>query len=251
MVLREGRVTNYELTAVCQGRPHAPSFLTTPRPSATADGKLQGVFAAARDITEQKKLEAAAARLQAYNRGLIEASVDGLVTVDPARHHLRRQRADVAACAAITREELIGTPFADYFVDPERATAGVKETFQKGVVTDYVLTLPTRDGRQVRVSFNASVFSDARARCAAFSPRPATSPSRRGLQAQLARGARLQPRSDRGVARRPDHRRSHARHHRRQRDHVPHVGLLARGADRHSLRQLLHRSQERRRRACA
>src|SRR5438128_3185463 len=58
------------------------------------------------------------------------------------------------------RDELIGTPFADYFVDSARATAGVNETFEKGVVTDYVLTLATRDGRHLRVSFNASVFKD-------------------------------------------------------------------------------------------
>src|SRR5206468_5439618 len=50
--------------------------------------------------------------------------------------------------------------FADYFMDAERATAGVKETFAKGVVTDYVLTLATRDRRQLGVSFNASVFRD-------------------------------------------------------------------------------------------
>src|SRR5437773_2580937 len=58
------------------------------------------------------------------------------------------------------REELIGTPFADYFVDADRATAGVNETFEKGVVTDYVLTLATRDKRRLSASFNASVFRD-------------------------------------------------------------------------------------------
>ena len=60
-----------------------------------------------------------------------------------------------------SREELIGTPFSDYFQDAERATAGVKETFEKGVVTDYVLTLARRSGTPLRVSFNASVFKDA------------------------------------------------------------------------------------------
>ena len=48
------------------------------------DGKLQGVFAAARDITEQKKLEQQLREQQTYLRGLIESSVDGLITVDPA-----------------------------------------------------------------------------------------------------------------------------------------------------------------------
>jgi hypothetical protein len=60
-----------------------------------------------------------------------------------------------------SREELTGTPFSDYFQDAALATAGVKETFEKGVVTDYVLTLARRTGSPLRVSFNASVFKDA------------------------------------------------------------------------------------------
>ena len=56
LVLREGRVTNYELTAKSKdGRSTVVSYnASTFR---DAGGKLQGVFAAARDITEQKKLE--------------------------------------------------------------------------------------------------------------------------------------------------------------------------------------------------
>ena len=76
---------------------------TTPRRSATPTGKLQGVFAAARDITEQKKLEEQLRESQAYNRGLIEASVDGLITVDPAGIDLGRQRADVPHVGLLAR----------------------------------------------------------------------------------------------------------------------------------------------------
>jgi PAS domain S-box-containing protein len=60
----------------------------------------------------------------------------------------------------ILGEELIGTPFADHFMDSEQATAQVNKTFEKGIVTDYVLTLARRDRRQLQVSFNASVFKD-------------------------------------------------------------------------------------------
>src|SRR5205085_10750842 len=83
LVLREGRVTNYELTALARGgRMTIVSYnASTFR---DAEGKLQGVIAAARDITEQKKLEQQLRESEAYNRGLIEASVDGLITVDPS-----------------------------------------------------------------------------------------------------------------------------------------------------------------------
>jgi PAS domain S-box-containing protein len=158
LVLREGKVTNYELTALSKsGKRTVVSYnASTFR---DADAKLQGVFAAARDITAQKELETQLRESQAYNRGLIEASVDGLITVDP-RGLISDVNEQMSRMSGYNREELIGTPFADYFADADRATAGVNETFDKGVVTDYVLTLAKRDGTQVRVSFNASVFKD-------------------------------------------------------------------------------------------
>jgi PAS domain S-box-containing protein len=184
LVLREGKVTNYELTAMSQdGRLTVVSYnASTFRDAA---GQLQGVFAAARDITAQKQLEQQLRESEAYNRGLIEASVDGLITVDPfgAISDVNEQ---MCRMSGYPREELIGTPFADHFVDAERATAGVNETFDKGVVTDYVLTLATRDGRQLRVSFNASVFRDPTGKMRGIfaSARDITEQAR--LQAQLA-----------------------------------------------------------------
>jgi PAS domain S-box-containing protein len=184
LVLREGKVTNYELTALSRdGRMTVVSYnASTFR---DAQGKLQGVFAAARDITEQKKLEAQLRESEAYNRGLIEASVDGLITVDPSGT-ISDVNEQMSRMSSYAREELIGTPFADYFADADRATAGVKETFERGIVTDYVLTLATRDGRQLRVSFNASVFKDpsGQVRGIFASARDITEQSR--LQSQLA-----------------------------------------------------------------
>jgi len=157
-VLREGKVTNYELTArAADGRTTTVSYnASTFR---DADGKLQGVFAAARDVTAQKALEKQLRESQAYNRGLIEASVDGLITVD-ADGIISDVNAQMCRMTGYSREELIGTPFADYFSDGERASVGVRETFDRGMVKDYVLTLRTRDGRHLQVSFNASVFRD-------------------------------------------------------------------------------------------
>ncbi|MBI5508652.1 MAG: PAS domain S-box protein [Deltaproteobacteria bacterium] len=158
LVLREGKVTNYELTALSKtGRETVVSYnASTFR---DAEGRLQGVFAAARDITEQKKLEQQLRDSHAYNRGLIEASVDGLITVNP-QGSISDVNAKMCQMSGYSREELIGTPFADYFVDGERASAGVAETFEKGVVTDYVLTMATRQQKRLGVSFNASVFKD-------------------------------------------------------------------------------------------
>jgi PAS domain-containing protein len=45
-------------------------------------GNVQGVFAAARDITERKKAEEQQRKTSAYARSLIEASLDPLVTIN-------------------------------------------------------------------------------------------------------------------------------------------------------------------------
>lgn len=171
-VLRNAKVTNYELTARAKdGRLTVVSYNASTFKDAS--GKLQGVFAAARDITEQKKLERQLRESEAYNRGLIEASVDGLITVDPGGL-ITDVNDQMCRMSGFSREELIGTPFPDYFADGERATAGVKETFEKGIVTNYELSLRRRPPataaigtlagsghlEELRVSFNASIFKD-------------------------------------------------------------------------------------------
>jgi PAS domain S-box-containing protein len=117
------------------------------------------VFAAARDITEWNKLEEQLREQQTYLRGLIESSVDGLITVDP-EGIISDVNDRMCQMSGYTRVELIGTPFSDYFTDASLATAGVKETFEKGIVTEYALTLISRTRRLLRVSFNASIFKE-------------------------------------------------------------------------------------------
>ena len=159
LVLQDGQVTNYELTAVTRDG-HETVVSYNASTFHDRDGRLQGVFAAARDVTVTKALEGQLRESESYNRGLIEASVDGLITVDPDGV-ISDVNDRMCRLTGFEREELIGTPFADYFREPELALAGVNETFEQGVVTDYVLTLARRDGEHLEVSFNASVFRDA------------------------------------------------------------------------------------------
>ncbi len=184
LVLKEGRVTNYELTALSKtGRMTVVSYnASTFR---DAHGRLQGVFAAARDITEQKQMEQQRRDAEAYNRGLIEASVDGLITVAPDGL-IMDVNEQMCRMAGYAREELIGTSFADYFVDTVLATAGVKETFEKGAVTNYVLNLSTRAGQRVTVSFNASIFRDPGGKVRGIFASARDITAQAGLQEQLA-----------------------------------------------------------------
>src|SRR5207245_9425219 len=79
----KGAVTNYELTL---RRKDSQELLVSFNAAIFKDdsGKVRGIFASARDITDQARLQTQLAEERAYNRGLIEASVDGLVTVKEA-----------------------------------------------------------------------------------------------------------------------------------------------------------------------
>ena len=122
-------------------------------------GNVVGAFAAARDITEHKAAEQEIENLQQYNRGLIETSLDPLVTFDKEGIILDVNGATIRATGR-TRKELIGTPFSDHFTDPERAYKGAMLTFETGEVRDYELVMKARDGTETSVSYNASVYKD-------------------------------------------------------------------------------------------
>jgi PAS domain S-box-containing protein len=122
-------------------------------------GNAVGAFAAARDITERKAAEQEIENLQQYNRGLIETSLDPLVTFDQEGIIMDVNGATIRATGR-TREELIGTPFADHFTDPERAYKGAMLTFETGEVRDYELVMKAKDGAETIVSYNASVYKD-------------------------------------------------------------------------------------------
>ena len=64
------------------------------------------------------------------------------------------------ALTGCTRDELIGTPFKNYFTDPERAEAGIKLVLSEKKVTDYELTASARNGEETVVSYNATTFYD-------------------------------------------------------------------------------------------
>jgi PAS domain S-box-containing protein len=122
-------------------------------------GKEEELAVAARDIAQRKLAEEAANRANRYNRSLIEAALDPLVTIGPDGKITDVNEATLAVTGR-RRAELIGTDFSDYFTDPEAARRGYREVFAKGSVTDYPLTIRAWDGKLTDVLYNASVYKD-------------------------------------------------------------------------------------------
>jgi PAS domain S-box-containing protein len=108
---------------------------------------------------ERKKLDQRLRDQQFYTRSLIESNIDALMTTDPSGiiTDVNKQMEALTGC---TRDELIGAPFKNYFTDPERAEAAIKQVLSEKKVTNYELTARTRGGKQTVVSYNATTFYD-------------------------------------------------------------------------------------------
>src|SRR5271165_5864514 len=134
-------------------------FVARGAPVLQADGSVREWVGTCTDITERKRAEEALRRASAYNRRLLEASLDPLVTIGTEGKITDVNEATEVA-TGYPRAELIGTDFADYFTEPEEAREGYRRVFREGLVRDYPLEIRHRDGRVTPVVYNASVYRD-------------------------------------------------------------------------------------------
>ncbi|MBI3023543.1 MAG: PAS domain S-box protein, partial [Thaumarchaeota archaeon] len=150
-VFKEGFVKDYPLTIR-----HSSGRITDVLYNASvyrdAAGRVRGVFAAARDVTETKQASQ-------YARSLIEASLDPLVTISPDGKVTDVNEATVRV-TGVSRRQLIGTDFSNYFTEPGKAREGYQQVFKEGFVKDYPLTIRSTTGKLTDVFYNASVYRD-------------------------------------------------------------------------------------------
>jgi PAS domain S-box-containing protein len=123
------------------------------------DGSVREWVGTCTDITERHLAAEAVRRAGAYNRSLLEASLDPLVTINPQGRITDVNNA-TEKVTGYSRNELIGTDFSNYFTEPERARAGYRQVFREGWVQDYELEVRRRDEHTTPVLYNASVYKD-------------------------------------------------------------------------------------------
>lgn len=95
----------------------------------------------------------------AYNRNLIEVSLDPLVTIS-SEGKISDVNTATELATGYNREEMIGTDFSDYFTDSERARVGYQLAFKEGSVRDYELGIRHRDKKVTPVLYNATVYKN-------------------------------------------------------------------------------------------
>lgn len=155
-VLIEGETSNYDLTIVTKDKREVPvSYNATVLRN--AEGHITGVLGSARDTTEIKQAQELLRLANIYNRNLIEAFVDPLVTIDP-KGRITDVNAATEEYTGHSREKLMGTNFSDYFTEPEKARTFYQQTFEEGSARDHELELLHRDGHVMSVLYNASVY---------------------------------------------------------------------------------------------
>jgi PAS domain S-box-containing protein len=157
-VFSEGFVTDYPLS-IRHVDGHITQVLYNASLYRNPEGEVQGIFAAARDVTSQKQAEAKLHEASIYARSLIEASLDPLVTIS-----LDGKIMDVnCATEKITgapREQLVGTEFSVYFTEPDKARQGYQQVFSNGFVKDYPLSIRHSSGTITDVLYNATVYKN-------------------------------------------------------------------------------------------
>jgi PAS domain S-box-containing protein len=121
----------------------------------TLSARIEGILAYHKIKDFSEKLSKAGS----YNRSLIEASIDPLVTIGPDGK-ITDVNNSTAEVTGLSRQKLIGTDFANYFTDPDRAKAVYQQVFRDGIVRDFELAIRKSNGNIIPVLYNATVYRD-------------------------------------------------------------------------------------------
>ncbi len=153
---KDSIVTNYELIVRSKSGKKLPVSFNAAVFYDT-EGEVVGILAAARDISQQKQIEEELREQQFYTRSLIESNIDALMTTDPLGV-ISDVNQQMVLLTGHSREELVGTPFKNYFTNPQLAEDGIRKVLTNGTVTNYELTIKDISGKETVVSYNATTF---------------------------------------------------------------------------------------------
>ena len=98
-------------------------------------------------------------RASAYRQTMMDSMLDVLMTTD-TEGTITEVNSATERISGYPADELLGKPFSMFFTESDRAQAGIEQVIQRETVSDYELTVVTKDGQQVPVSYNATALRD-------------------------------------------------------------------------------------------
>lgn len=152
----EGNLESFHLEYPCHSTTEQRWFYMNVSP---LQGAHRGVVVSHTNITERKIAEENVRAASQYARSLIEASLDPLVTIS-AEGKITDVNTATEHVTGIDRDDLIGSDFADYFTEPDKAREGYQLVFFQGFVTDYPLAIRHTSGKIIDVLYNANLYRD-------------------------------------------------------------------------------------------
>jgi PAS domain S-box-containing protein len=159
ITFRDGQVKNFDLDLKTSNDETIPvSFNASV--FFNHENIVQGIFAVARDIRDNRRIMKQLEESKNYARGLIESSIDLMVTVN-CQGVVTDVNDAAVKLTGYLREKLINSNFQNYFTDPQKANQGIDITFKEGKVKDYELELINSKLVKIPVSFNASVYKNS------------------------------------------------------------------------------------------
>src|SRR5664280_384570 len=128
-------------------------------PAIGAPSAVLGVASSANAVVEHN-VRSSTSEADRYAGALLEVSANPLVTID-WRGRVADVNAATVEAVGLSRDQLIGSDFADCFAEPEKARAAYQRVLEEGVLSDYPLVLRHVSGALTDVEYNAAVYRDA------------------------------------------------------------------------------------------
>jgi PAS domain S-box-containing protein len=126
-------------------------------------GEVDGVFAAARDITKHKQMEKAIRISEAKYRGIFENAAEGIFQTSIDGCILAANPASVRILGYASADELIKnvTDARKLYAEPGRRLHLVRLIRSEGAVYDFEAAINRKNGTKIWVSINAHALEDA------------------------------------------------------------------------------------------
>jgi len=113
-----------------------------------------------RDVSERKHAETALRESEEKYRTLFESSGEGIIVTGPDGRLLSVNPAVVEMLGYKKKEEIVGLPSIEVYMNPEQRSELFKQLDKHGFVQDYELTLKKKDGTPVYILGSATIYKD-------------------------------------------------------------------------------------------